>query len=132
VLTSAFKVQWKLIITRSFGPRNFALYIRYFVISVANKQYKTKETNSLGPENSACYIRHFFISDLFISSFHCIMNIYLDRHIEELSWPSGLRRRYSRCTIDRLTFLCGFEASRDSCALWQGTSSSLPSLSEET
>ena len=32
---------WKLSITRSLGPRQFVLYIRYFVISVVNKQYKT-------------------------------------------------------------------------------------------
>ena len=66
------RIQWKLSITRSMGPRKFALYIRYVVISVANKQYKTKEINSLGPEKLVCYIRYFVISDLFISSFHCI------------------------------------------------------------
>ena len=64
-------LQWKLSITRSLGPRKFALYIRYFVISVANKQYKTKEMNSLGPEKLAWSIRYFIISDLFTSSFHC-------------------------------------------------------------
>ena len=37
------------------GPKNFVCYIRYFVISVANKQYKTKEINSLGPEKFVCY-----------------------------------------------------------------------------
>ena len=53
------------------GPRNVVCYIRYFVISVVNKQYKTKEINSLGPEKLVCYIGYFVISDLFISSFHC-------------------------------------------------------------
>ena len=53
-------IQWKLGITRSLGLRIFFCYIRYFVISVVNKQYKTKEVilflfmskeiNSLGPE----------------------------------------------------------------------------------
>ena len=38
-------VQWKLGITRSLGPKNVVCYIRYFVISVVNKQYKTKEIN---------------------------------------------------------------------------------------
>ena len=32
------------------------MYIRYFVISVANKQYKKKEIDSLGPEKLVCYI----------------------------------------------------------------------------
>ena len=68
-------VQWKLIITRSLGPQNFVCYIRYFVILVVNKQYKTKEINSMGPEKLVCYIRYFVISDLFISSFHCIVFI---------------------------------------------------------
>ena len=55
-------VQWKLNITRSLGPRQFVLYIRYFVISVV-KQYTTKEINSLGPEKFDCYIiiRYFVI-----------------------------------------------------------------------
>ena len=66
-------VQWKLGITRSLGPGHFVCYIRYFVISVANKQYKTKEINSLGPEKLVCYIRYFDISDLFTLSFHCTM-----------------------------------------------------------
>ena len=35
------QVQWKLCLTRSLGPGHFVCYIRYFVISVANKQYKT-------------------------------------------------------------------------------------------
>ena len=55
-------------------------YIRYFVISVVNKQYKTKEINSLGPKKLVCYIRYFVISDLCISSFHCIVfyeNIFI-------------------------------------------------------
>ena len=69
--THTLHIQWKLSITRSLGPRQFVLYIRYFVISVVNKQYKTKEINSLGPEKLVCYIRYFVISDLFISSFHC-------------------------------------------------------------
>ena len=62
-------------ITRSFGPRNFVCFIRYFVVSLVNKQYKTKEINSLGPEKLVCYIRYFCytcISDLFISSFQRI------------------------------------------------------------
>ena len=66
------RIQWILGITRSLGPRNFVCYIRYFVISLVNKQYKTKEINSLGPEKLVCYIRNCVISDLFISSFHCI------------------------------------------------------------
>ena len=70
-------IQWKLCIMRFLGWRNFVCcYIRYLVISVVNKQYKTKEINSLGPEKLVCYIRYFVISDLFISSFHCIQNIY--------------------------------------------------------
>ena len=36
-----------------------------------------KEINSLGPEKLVCYIRYFVISDLFISSFHCIRNYSL-------------------------------------------------------
>ena len=63
-------IQWKLSITRSLGPRNFVCYIRYFVISVVNKQYKTKEINSLGLEKLVCYIRYFVISNLFIWSSH--------------------------------------------------------------
>ena len=55
------------------GTRNFVCYIKYFVISVVNKQYNTKESNSLGPEKLLCYIRYFVISDLFILSFHCIV-----------------------------------------------------------
>ena len=50
VLFLCFCIQWKLGITRSMGPKNCVSYIRYFVISVVNKQYKTKEINSLGPE----------------------------------------------------------------------------------
>ena len=65
-------VQWKLGITRSLGPRYYVCYIRYFVISVVNKQYKTKEINLLGPEKLVYYIRYFVISDLYISSFHCM------------------------------------------------------------
>ena len=49
-------IQWKLSIARSLEPRNFVCYIRYFVISVVNKQYKTKEINSLGLQNLVCYI----------------------------------------------------------------------------
>ena len=67
-----FLLQWKLSITRSLGPRDFVCYIIYFVTSVVNKQYNTKEINLLGPEKLVCYIRYFVISDLFISSFHCI------------------------------------------------------------
>ena len=52
--------------------RKFALYIRYFVISVANKQYKTNEISLLGLEKLVCYIRYFVISDFFILIFHCI------------------------------------------------------------
>ena len=52
-----FLVQWKFSITRSLGPGHFVRYIRYFVISVVNKQYKTKEIDSLGPEKLVCYIR---------------------------------------------------------------------------
>ena len=44
------RIQWKLGITRSLGPGHVVCYIRYFVISVGNKQYKTKEINSSGPE----------------------------------------------------------------------------------
>ena len=47
-------------------------YIRYFVTSVVYKQYQTKQFISLGQEKTVCYIRYFVISDLFISSFHCI------------------------------------------------------------
>ena len=46
------------------GTEKFSLlqvYIRYFVISVVNKQYKTKEINSLGPEKLVDYIRYFVI-----------------------------------------------------------------------
>ena len=68
-------IQWKLSITRSLGPRNFVCYIRYFVISVVNKQYKTKQIDSLGPEKIVCYIRYLVIADVFISSFHCILKI---------------------------------------------------------
>ena len=72
--------------TKSWDQQNYLVitgfcYIRplynevplYFVISVVNKQYKTKEINSLGLEKLVCYIRYFVISDLFISSFHCIV-----------------------------------------------------------
>ena len=41
---------------RSLGPRFFVGYIRYFVISVVNKQYKRKEINSLGPEKLVCLL----------------------------------------------------------------------------
>jgi len=68
-------LKWKLsIITRSFGLRKFALYmyIRYFVISVANKQYKKKGNRFTGTgEISLLYWSGIVISDLFISSFHC-------------------------------------------------------------
>ena len=53
------------------GAENFFGNIRYFMISVVNKQYKTKEINSLGPKELVCFIRYFVISHLFISSFHC-------------------------------------------------------------
>ena len=72
--------------TKSWDQQNYLVitgfcYIRplynevplYFVISVVNKQYKTKEINSLALEKLVCYIRYFVISDLFISSFHCIV-----------------------------------------------------------
>ena len=35
-----------------------------------------KEINSLGLEKLVYYIRFFLLSDLFISSFHCNINIY--------------------------------------------------------
>ena len=52
-------------------------HIRYFLVSVAYKQYKTKQFISLGPEKTACEVRYLVISDLFISSFHysAILNI---------------------------------------------------------
>ena len=78
--SGSISVQGKLGITRSLGPRNFAYYIRYLVISVVNKQYKTKQIMLLGPKKTVCYIRYFFISDLFISSFHCIWKISTTLH----------------------------------------------------
>ena len=57
---SDIRIQWKLGITRSLGPRNFVCYIRYFV-RLVNKQYKLKEINSLGPEKLVCYIRPLYI-----------------------------------------------------------------------
>ena len=45
--------------TRSFGTEKCCCYIRYFVISVVNKQYKTKQINSLGPEKLVCYYEVF-------------------------------------------------------------------------
>ena len=53
-------------ITRSLVPGNFVCSIRYFVISVVNKQNKTKEIIWLGLENSLlgqvfCYIRSLYI-----------------------------------------------------------------------
>ena len=36
-------IQWKLGIMRFLGLRNFVCCIRYFVISVVNKQYKTRK-----------------------------------------------------------------------------------------
>ena len=69
-------IQWKLGITRPLGRGHFVCYIRYFVISVVNKQHKTKEIHSLGLEKFVCYISSGVISDLFISSFHCIVTLY--------------------------------------------------------
>ena len=43
------------------GTRKFVGYIRYFVISIVNKQSKTKQVISLGPVKTVCYIRHFVI-----------------------------------------------------------------------
>ena len=60
-------LQWRLDITKSLGPGNFVCYIRYLVIPVVGKQLI-----SMGPNKIVCYIRYFVISDLFISSFHCI------------------------------------------------------------
>ena len=99
-------IQWKLIITISLGPRKFALYVRYFVISVANKQYKTKEINSLGPKKWACYIRYFVISDLFISRFHC-SNTHVEVPANLLKSPSSnsFWLRQNTCHIwDPITF----------------------------
>ena len=88
------RIQWKLCITRSLGPRNCVCYIRYFVISVVNKQYKTKEINSVGPEKFVCYIRYFVISDLFISSFHCTSHVP-QSHLPK-AVPSEPRKAKSR------------------------------------
>ena len=49
---------------RSLGPKNVVCYIRYFVISVDNKQYKTKEINSLGPGE--------------ISLLHVVISLYIE------------------------------------------------------
>ena len=68
-----YSIQWKLGITRSlemgFFFFFFFCYIRYFVISVVNKQYKTKQFNSLVHGKIVCNIRYFATSDQFISSF---------------------------------------------------------------
>ena len=43
------------------GTEKFVCHIRYFVVSVFNKQYKTKEINSLGLDKLLCYIRSLYI-----------------------------------------------------------------------
>ena len=92
LIVTSLLLQWKLSITRSFGPWNFVCYIRYLVISVSCKQYKTKQFISLRPEKTVLYIRYFVISDLFISSFHCtcIQTLHWDWEPMLLSFNIGM------------------------------------------
>ena len=73
-------VETQYLRTRSLGPINFVCYImRYFVISVVNKQYKTEEIYSLGPEKLVRYIRYFVIN---IRSLYIEFPLYLYYGVE--------------------------------------------------
>ena len=80
-----------------------------FVISVVKKQYKTKEINSLGQEKLVCYIRYFVISDLFISSFHCIYIGYCSKKVNFHSTKPHKHFNYS------LTILQTYANQKNSC-----------------
>ena len=82
-------IQWKLGITRSLGPIDFVWYIRYFVISVVNKQYKTKEINSLGPEKLVCYVRYVVISGILLYQ----ISLYRVSTVQRFS-QNGVERDY--------------------------------------
>ena len=74
-------VQWKFSITRSLGPRKFALYIIYFVISVANKQNKGNKFIWTG-KISLLYQVFWYIRSLFIE-FSLYIILY---SIDSLIW----------------------------------------------
>ena len=59
------------------GTITFCLLYQIFCYIIIFKQCKTKQIVSLGPEKTVCYIRYFVISNLFISSFHCIYSDYM-------------------------------------------------------
>ena len=86
----SLKLQWKLGITRSLGPRQFVLYIRYIVIwSVVNKKIQNKGNKFIGTgEISLLYQVFRYISDLFISSFQC--NTF-QLPIPEINWLKFLK-----------------------------------------